>query len=556
MRTSKYSFNTLSGVPRQSSLTLRDWPPYLVSDVNPAYFDGITFTGVYEDVTTCALNHYETKVSFSTPGWNSFEKVKGVMYKQKHKKSARIFPEPTAPVFRPPSFLLPPIPVLSLPFKKARNEHERKANANAVRKFGKRKKFRSLMVTKRNRILELYNTAFKQKVAKYKILYAQYLDYRRKLKNPRTKRGALTVRPFPPPMNPFKKIILHNMNHGGDGSWLVWDSIGGLTPHVLNMSRGPVHPSSMSSVPPDINGVYTIDKAKADDMADSMVAAMRNLMKDEILDLDAKLIRKFYDKLSNQKVHIGNIIAERAQTLDLLRSSILALKKLVGIKKGVIKSIVKASLDPKLLTKKLSNNYLAYQFGVQPLISDIYASVEILNNPGLGADIIAIRTNSTKFVSINKDGQHINGRLNRSYVYYFGVTSDVSRSLNSLGIFNPAEIAWEVLPWSFVFDWILPIGAYISSLTSLAGVEFISGVVTEKFQGIQISTPSSAAPSIMDGSQHYQGFGEFAVSYTIREVAFAPPDAYTMLKLKSPISWTHGLESLALIVQKLARSFK
>jgi hypothetical protein len=33
----------------------------------------------------------------------------------------------------------------------------------------------------------------------------------------------------------------------------------------------------------------------------------------------------------------------------------------------------------------------------------------------------------------------------------------------SLGLVNPAEIAWEVVPYSFVVDWFLPIGSYISA---------------------------------------------------------------------------------------------
>jgi hypothetical protein len=33
----------------------------------------------------------------------------------------------------------------------------------------------------------------------------------------------------------------------------------------------------------------------------------------------------------------------------------------------------------------------------------------------------------------------------------------------SLGLVNPLEIAWEVVPYSFVVDWFLPVGSYIAA---------------------------------------------------------------------------------------------
>lgn len=557
MRTSTFSFSPVTGLLRQRSLVWRDWPPALVSDISPEYYDGyVALSWPAEREDALCLNHYETKVSVSTPGWNSLEQVKGITYKPGNKKPAKTFKEPTVPVNNPPRFVLPPVPALKIPFKDPKNEHQRVANANALRKFGKRKKHYRLLAAKRETVLKQYAADFERRLVKYKLRYAAYLDYRRRSKNPKVKRGVLTTRPYPPPMNPFKKIILQRIGSGADGPWLVSDTASGtIGPHVMNVLKTPVSIAMISSGPPSL-GAYSVSQAIVDDVADGMVAAVRSILSDVISEMDGKLVKKFYDKLSNQKVHIGNIIAERAQTLDLLRSAILGLKSLIGVKKGVIKSIVKAGLDPIKTAKRLSNNYLAFQFGVQPLLSDIYASVEILRDPNMGTDTIAIRTNSTKYVSLMRNGASVAGRLSRSYVYYFSVSSDLSRSLNSFGLVNPAEIAWEVLPWSFVVDWLLPVGTFISSLTSLTGITFVSGVHTEKFLGTYDSTPTQVDLSLLhDGQPHFQVYGNYGMSYTIREVVSSPPDAYTMLQLKSPISWTHGLESLALTVQKLFKSF-
>jgi hypothetical protein len=44
-------------------------------------------------------------------------------------------------------------------------------------------------------------------------------------------------------------------------------------------------------------------------------------------------------------------------------------------------------------------------------------------------------------------------------------------SLSALGITNPLLIAWEVVPYSFVVDWVLPVGTWLESLDALLGYQ-------------------------------------------------------------------------------------
>jgi hypothetical protein len=52
--------------------------------------------------------------------------------------------------------------------------------------------------------------------------------------------------------------------------------------------------------------------------------------------------------------------------------------------------------------------------------------------------------------------------------------------LAQTGIDNPALLAWELLPYSFVVDWFLPVGNYLQSLTDFAGFTFVDGWVSYK----------------------------------------------------------------------------
>jgi hypothetical protein len=47
--------------------------------------------------------------------------------------------------------------------------------------------------------------------------------------------------------------------------------------------------------------------------------------------------------------------------------------------------------------------------------------------------------------------------------------------LNQTGFTNPINLLWELLPFSFVADWFLPIGNYLEALTAWNGLEFLDG---------------------------------------------------------------------------------
>jgi hypothetical protein len=42
--------------------------------------------------------------------------------------------------------------------------------------------------------------------------------------------------------------------------------------------------------------------------------------------------------------------------------------------------------------------------------------------------------------------------------------------LSQVGISNPLLLAWELVPYSFVIDWLIPVGDYLGRLDSLNGV--------------------------------------------------------------------------------------
>lgn len=64
----------------------------------------------------------------------------------------------------------------------------------------------------------------------------------------------------------------------------------------------------------------------------------------------------------------------------------------------------------------------------------------------------------------------ISGQVNITRTYYYTVENPLYRILSSVGLLNPAAIAWELVPLSFVFDWFYNIGDFLERQTADTGL--------------------------------------------------------------------------------------
>lgn len=278
---------------------------------------------------------------------------------------------------------------------------------------------------------------------------------------------------------------------------------------------------------------------------------------------DNKAVGRLYKEISAQEVHIGNLIAERAQTLGLITTII---KKIIAFKRNPL-SFVKDYAGA--LPKNVSDDTLAFLFGVKPLLNDVYSSVKALERltdlQQKDSEIIRVGGTDTKHVETVTHYYGQTGGILRThtlrmtetvkvnYTLEYKIVNGALAGLQRMGLLNPAEVLWEAMPWSFIVDWLWPIGSYINSLSSGAGLQWSGGTRTITTRRTYQSK-MEYFPSVREnnGSQFWNGIvnGSKMTETKTRTVLTSAPSPY-FPKLKNPFSYLHFTEALALLVQRL-----
>lgn len=225
------------------------------------------------------------------------------------------------------------------------------------------------------------------------------------------------------------------------------------------------------------------------------------------------------DKIKNQKVNLGQAFGERIQTVNMLTQSINRLASAArAIRRGRLDHAVRlfdmsvgtkhATRVPLNLRKRvkeskdnLANYWLEYTYGWKPLLMDIYGAAKAIADsfvdPLTGDPTIVCKADSRKsseelFKGTSFENGFSNGGnywnykesfdcLNRTeyrYLVEYTYDDEFAHQMSSLGISNPISLAWELLPYSFVLDWVLPIGDYLGQLDATKGLRFRRGSVS------------------------------------------------------------------------------
>jgi len=206
---------------------------------------------------------------------------------------------------------------------------------------------------------------------------------------------------------------------------------------------------------------------------------------------------KCLNHVRDQEIDLGVSLGEYRETASFVASamrktarSFMQFKR--GNVSGAMRTLTGEANDAwRDIPGVASNAWLAYSYGLSPLVKDVYDSVDLYQRRYERLVTIPIARGSHKAI-VNATVTHSSGKysaqiashISSRCVVEFDVENPLLRTLDQLGVINPLSVAWELVPFSFVVDWFIPIGSFISGIVPPQGVKFRRGYVTTKASGV------------------------------------------------------------------------
>lgn len=217
---------------------------------------------------------------------------------------------------------------------------------------------------------------------------------------------------------------------------------------------------------------------------------------------DLVLISKLREAILGSDLNLGVSLAEAPKALSLIGDSARRLA-LAGrnFRKGNIHAamniLTKGTAQEGLLKKapkRSASAWLELQYGWKPLLDDMYnAAVFIHHQTSAPRKVVVSATRFAGGQKVYKDKPFVSSyagglsiSLNREFTHSKKVRAIIKdASIPSLvGLTDPAAILWELTPYSFVADWVIPIGSYLDALRTVRSIN-ATYVTTEKKREFQ-----------------------------------------------------------------------
>lgn len=236
-----------------------------------------------------------------------------------------------------------------------------------------------------------------------------------------------------------------------------------------------------------------------------------------------QMTRRFYEQANESDFNMAVSAAELGRSMDLIGSTasrlgtaFMALRRFnvpaafraLGAGSGPhYRSLTRRAINARRQAyrsgdvtegglKFASGAWLEIKYGWKPLLGEVYAASEALGRAQVKSDPTVVRTRAaakaetglveswTGTVKGNLRGKR---KVSLRMTTYSRIDSPAARSAAGLGLTNPLSVAWELMPFSFVIDWFVPVGQYIDSLDATQGTKFMQGTfswqISEKYSG-------------------------------------------------------------------------
>lgn len=202
--------------------------------------------------------------------------------------------------------------------------------------------------------------------------------------------------------------------------------------------------------------------------------------------------------------------------------------------------------------RAIRDYWMELQYGWKPLLGDAKSAAETLAAQVYKHNNIIIRAGKRVEGSVicgapdtvTPKGTFVHGK--RLKVYF----ARGSSLMHDLHLDDPFTLAWETYPLSFVVDWFLPIGDYISALENsfqMPVTKVVTSEKTELYCDTALFADIGSRPTIISASLPFVHH-EVTLKRTVTDgLPFPPLPSFN--KWEKTLSWQHALSGIALLSQ-------
>jgi len=265
--------------------------------------------------------------------------------------------------------------------------------------------------------------------------------------------------------------------------------------------------------------------------------------------LDNRAISAVINDARDSNVDIGQLLGEFPQTWSMMaRNAISVLSAYRAVRRGniglALKHLGLSKQSLRKFPKAAADAWLTLKFGWLPMLQGVYDVSQLKSSDFRPKGFFEAKGYATEDMFMgtypNVSGSHTKGvEIGIAY----SVDDPFWANLNSLGLANPASLAWELLPMSFVIDWFLPIGRTFTALSNGVGLSFHHGYKTRFSRG-----SFEYGPDLPTG---YSGIPQrFTVSVSGMSRTVLSTWPRPTMAIPSPLNQNQGTTLLALLAQR------
>lgn len=318
-------------------------------------------------------------------------------------------------------------------------------------------------------------------------------------------------------------------------------------------------------------------RTRSGDFSDTSIGyyAYLALPPEKINSLRASLISKLHDRVKDQVAGWGENVAQGRQSIKMIGARLGQIgRAAAALRRGDFAAAARqlgvsprnggnafSSAYARNRTKAFASAWLELQYGWLPLLSDIYETSLMLERslsekPMKGrASVKGSVEDQIRSMSPGATQDTLilsSARVDLKYVILFQSNSTALISLKQLGLTNPLQLAWELLPGSFLVDWIVPISSFLGQLDTMLGIKFVDGSETS-FTKMSVVTEQSAVNKQYNGVTYNGSILSYKEKVRCQRWKMLVMPFNLIPELKNPFSVDHVTNAAALLLTTFKR---